>query len=72
MERTGWGALFPNTNGLIAATRGEYCEYAVSSGGRFPSDTPDPVAVAFELMNLLQLESFVQEIHHEDRGAELL
>nr|GMD83344.1 hypothetical protein C4D60_Mb05t27880 [Ipomoea batatas]GME15558.1 hypothetical protein C4D60_Mb05t27880 [Ipomoea batatas] len=57
---------------LIAATRGEYCGYAVSSGGRFPSDTPDPVPVAFKLLNLLQLESFVQEIHHEDRGAELL
>nr|GLL46055.1 hypothetical protein C4D60_Mb05t27880 [Ipomoea trifida] len=56
---------------LIAATRGEYCGYAVSSGGQFPSDTPDPVAVAFELLNLLQLESFVREIHHSARAAEI-
>lgn len=52
-EGAGGWILFPDSNGFVAAARGKDGGNAAGTSGGIPSEAPNPIGVAEELLNLL-------------------
>ena len=54
-----------DSNGFVAAARGEEERGFVGAGGRIPSKAPYSVSVAFESLELFHLASSFVKLHGE-------
>lgn len=69
LKRAGKRILFPDTYGLVSAARSDYGGDTVDSSGRLPREAPNPISVAFESLNFVQLEILILEVHHSNKQS---
>ena len=55
VPRASGGALLPDSNSLITATRSENRGNIGGGGGGIPGEAPNPIGVALERLNLFEL-----------------